>query len=57
MCIQDLRVYSQVLDGIVMHYHDNTGLEVDIIVELPDGRWGHSRSSSTEERTMQPGAC
>ncbi len=40
MCVRDLRVYSQVLDGIVMHYHDNTGLEVDIIVELPDGRWG-----------------
>ena len=40
MCVRDLRVYSQVLDGTVMHYHDNTGLEVDIIVELPDGRWG-----------------
>ena len=40
MCIRDVRVYSQVLDGTVMHYHDNTGLEVDIIVELPDGRWG-----------------
>ncbi len=40
MCIRDLRVYSQVLDGTVMHYHDSTGLEVDIVVELPDGRWG-----------------
>lgn len=40
MCIRDVRVYSQVLDGTVMHYHDDTGLEVDIIVELPDGRWG-----------------
>ena len=40
MCIRDLRVYSQVLDGTVMHYHNDTGLEADIIVELPDGRWG-----------------
>lgn len=58
MCIRDLRVYSQVLDGTMMHYHNDTGLEVDIIVELPDGRWGgHSRSNSTGERTMQPEAC
>jgi uncharacterized protein len=40
MMVRDLRVVSQPLGGEVYHYRDNTGLEVDAIVELPDGRWG-----------------
>ncbi len=39
LAIRDLRVYSQVIDGQVYHYHDTTGLEVDAIVSLADGRW------------------
>mgnify|MGYP003564933534 CR=1 FL=1 len=38
--IRDLRIYSQVLDGDVFHYRDNTGLESDAIIALRDGRWG-----------------
>lgn len=37
---RDLRVYAQVLDGEVFHYRDSSGLEIDLIVELQDGRWG-----------------
>lgn len=40
MCIRDLRVYAQKLDGEVCHYSDDTGLEADAIITLPDGRWG-----------------
>lgn len=40
MCIRDLRVYAQKLGGEVCHYNDETGLEVDAIITLPDGRWG-----------------
>lgn len=40
MCIRDLRIYSQILDGNVFYYRDNTDLEVDAIIELHDGRWG-----------------
>ena len=40
LCVRDLRVYAQPLDGEVRHYRDQTGLEVDIIVALKDGRWG-----------------
>lgn len=36
---RDLRVYSQPLDAEVYHYRDNTGLEVDAVVEHRDGRW------------------
>ena len=39
LVIRDLRVLSQPLDGTVLHYRDNKGLEVDAIVELADGRW------------------
>ena len=40
LCVRDLRVYSELLRGKVKHYHDSKDLEVDIIVELRDGRWG-----------------
>ena len=39
LVVRDLRVYAEALGGEVFHYRDNTGLEVDAIVELPDGRW------------------
>lgn len=39
LVVRDLRIYSQVIDGSVYHYRDNTGLEADAIVELADGSW------------------
>jgi predicted AAA+ superfamily ATPase len=39
LVVRDLRVYAEALGGAVFHYRDNTGLEVDAIIELPDGRW------------------
>jgi uncharacterized protein len=40
LVIRDLRVYAQADDGTISHYRDSTGLEVDVIVETGDGRWG-----------------
>ena len=40
LCVRDLRVYAQPLDGEVRHYRDQTGLEADAIISLKDGRWG-----------------
>lgn len=40
LCTRDLRVYAQVSEGEVFHYHDKSELESDIIVKLYDGRWG-----------------
>jgi predicted AAA+ superfamily ATPase len=40
LCIRDLRVYAQSIDGDVFHYRDKSGLETDAIVHLKDGRWG-----------------
>jgi hypothetical protein len=39
MVVRDLRIYAQPSLGTIHHYRDNTGLEVDCIVELGDGRW------------------
>ncbi len=39
LCTRDLRVYAQALDGTVSHYRDKNGLEADLVVSLPDGRW------------------
>lgn len=39
LAIRDLRVYAEAMTGAVTHYRDEKGLEVDAIVELPDGRW------------------
>ena len=44
LCVRDVRVYasalSQVAEPGVFYYADADGLEVDIVIELPDGRWG-----------------
>lgn len=39
MVIRDLRVYAQASGASVYHYRDNTGLEVDAIVDAGPGRW------------------
>lgn len=40
MCLRDLKVYAQSLNGDVFFYRDKTGLECDAVVHLKDGRWG-----------------
>ena len=40
LCVRDIRVYAESIDGDVFHYRDKRGLESDIIVCLRDGRWG-----------------
>ncbi len=40
LVVRDLRVYTQDLDARVLQYRDNTGLEVDAIIETADGKWG-----------------
>ena len=38
---RDLRIYMDYLDGHLYHFRDNvTGLEVDSILEFPDGEYG-----------------
>jgi len=39
LCIRDLRVYADALDGSVYHYRDQQNFEVDAIIQLKDERW------------------
>ncbi|HDQ26875.1 MAG TPA: ATP-binding protein [bacterium] len=39
LCVRDLRIYAQILDGEVFHYYDKSGLEADAVICLKDGRW------------------
>ena len=40
LVIRDLRVYADTFGGKVFHYRDSRGLEVDAVIEYPDGTWG-----------------
>jgi hypothetical protein len=40
LVVRDLRVYAQAVDAEVLQYRDNTGLEVDAVIQCADGRWG-----------------
>ena len=41
LCERDLRIYSESIGATLYHYRDNnTGLEVDAIVEIADGEYG-----------------
>ncbi len=40
LCVRDLRVFAEALNGRVYHYRDKSGLECDAVVHLRDGRYG-----------------
>lgn len=40
LCIRDLRVYAEAVDGTVYHYRDKNGLECDAVVHLRNGSYG-----------------
>jgi predicted AAA+ superfamily ATPase len=39
LVVRDLRVNAQALDAEIFAYRDESGLEADAIIEMPDGRW------------------
>lgn len=40
LCVRDLRVFADALDGHVYHYRDKNGLECDAVVHLRNGSYG-----------------
>ncbi len=40
LCIRDLRVYADVIDGTVYHYRDKSGLECDAVIHKRNGTYG-----------------
>lgn len=40
LCVRDLRVYAEALDGHLYHYRDKNGLECDAVLHLRNGSYG-----------------
>ena len=56
MCIRDLRVYADALDGSVYHYRDKNGLECDAVVHLRNGSYGLIEIKLGGEKLIEDGA-
>lgn len=40
LCVRDLRIYADVIDGQVYHYRDKNNLECDAVIHLRNGSYG-----------------
>ena len=57
MCIRDLRVYADALDGRVFHYRDKSNLECDAVIVLRDSRYALIEIKLGGEERIEEGAC
>ena len=55
LCIRDLRVYADVLDGTVYHYRDKSGLECDAVLHLRNGQYGLIEIKLGGDKLIQEG--
>lgn len=56
MCIRDLRVYADSLNGSVYHYRDKSGLECDAVIHLRNGCYGLVEIKLGGEEAIEYGA-
>lgn len=56
LCVRDLRVYADSLNGQVYHYRDKSGLECDAVIHLRDGRYGLVEIKLGGEDAIEHGA-
>lgn len=56
MCVRDLRVFAEALNGKVYHYRDKTGLECDAVVHLRNGKYGLIEIKLGGETLIKEGA-
>ncbi len=55
MCIRDLRVYADALDGDIYHYRDKNGLECDAVLHLRNGKYGLIEIKLGGEKLIEEG--
>lgn len=56
LCVRDLRVYAEALDGKVFHYRDKNDLECDAVLHLRDGSYGLIEIKLGGDKLIQEGA-
>ena len=57
MCIRDLRVYAEALNGNVYHFRDSNGLECDAVVHLRNGQYGLIEIKLGGDKLIEEGAA
>lgn len=57
LCMRDLRVYTDALNGNVYHYRDKDGLECDAVVHLRNGRYGLIEIKLGGDKLIEEGAA
>ena len=56
MCVRDLRVYADALEGTIYHYRDSKGLECDAVLHLRNGSYGLIEIKLGGEKNIEEGA-
>lgn len=56
LCIRDLRVYAEALDGSVYHFRTKEGLECDAVIHLRNGSYGLVEVKLGGDRLIEEGA-
>mgnify|MGYP002562527528 FL=1 len=56
LCVRDLRVFADALNGGVFHYRDKDGQECDAVIHLKNGRYGLIEIKLGGDRLIEEGA-
>lgn len=56
MCVRDLRVFADSINGNVYHYRDKSGLECDAVVHLRNGSYGLIEIKLGGDKLIEEGA-
>lgn len=56
MCVRDLRVYAEALDGGIYHFRDKNGLECDAVMHLRNSSYGLIEIKLGGEKLINEGA-
>lgn len=57
LCIRDLRIYAEALDGSVFHYRDSNNLECDAVIQLRNGTYGLIEIKLGGDKLIEEGAA
>ena len=57
LCVRDLRIYADALNGNIYHYRDKTGLECDAVIHLRNGDYGLIEVKLGGDKLIDEGAA
>ena len=56
LCVRDLRIYADSIDGNLYHYRDKEGLECDAVIHLRNGNYGLIEIKLGGDKLIEEGA-